>query len=379
MNENVKRVIIHGGLFIATFISTTIAGAEWTYGKSVYLEFTWSDFLSGMHFSVPFLLILTVHEFGHYFTAIYHKVRSSLPYYIPLPPIPLSIGTLGAIIRLRSKVPSTTKNFDIGIAGPLAGFVMAIIVLFYGFLTLPPAEYIYEIHPEYEQYGLNYADHVYKAGKEERLDVAIGSNLLFEFFKHVVADSSRVPNPREVMHYPYLFAGFLALFFTGLNLLPVGQLDGGHVLYGLFGYKVHRIVASAFFILFMLYAGIGSEYIHASQPLSYLQFSIPIYGLFIYFCFTGLKFSVKDTIMYTVLVVAVQYVLSVMYPTFTGFNGWLLFGFIVGRFLGIQHPPTAIEEPLDSNRKILGWIAIAIFILCFTPKPIEMAIIGGGN
>jgi membrane-associated protease RseP (regulator of RpoE activity) len=370
-NENV-RIAFQVLLFIATFTTTTIAGAEWTYGKSVYVDFTWADFVSGMHFSIPFLLILTVHEFGHYFTALHHKVKSSLPYYIPVPPIPFSIGTLGAVIRLRSRVPSTIQNFDIGIAGPLAGFVMALVVLFYGFLTLPPAEWIFQIHPEYAEYGLNYADHVYAKQAENILDVTIGKNLLFLLFENFVADPSRMPNPHELMHYPYLFAGFLALVFTGLNLLPIGQLDGGHVLYGLVGYRKHRIVASVFFIAFMFYAGLGSEYIHASMPVEELQISIPLYILFLYFCFTGLKLPVRDTIMYTALVFGAQYVLSVVYPTVQGFSGWMLFGFVLGRFLGIQHPRTEIEEPLDENRKILGWIAVIVFILCFTPNPIEM-------
>jgi membrane-associated protease RseP (regulator of RpoE activity) len=374
MKKETIRIGIQIVLFITTFVTTTIAGAEWAHGKSVYVDFTWQDFLSGMHFSVPFLLILTVHEFGHYFTAMHHKVKSSLPYYIPLPPIPFSIGTLGAIIRLRSRVPSTTKNFDIGIAGPLAGFVMALIVLVYGFTNLPPAEYIFTIHPEYAEYGENYADHVYTREVENILDVTIGKNLLFLFFEKFVADPSRMPNPHELMHYPYLFAGFLALVFTSLNLLPIGQLDGGHVLYGLVGFKIHRLIASAFFIGFMFYAGLGSEYIHLSQPFSYLQWSIPLYGLFLYFCFTGLKLPVRDTVMYTLLVLAAQLALSVRYPALQGFSGWLLFGFIIGRFLGIQHPPTEIEEPLDENRKILGWLAVLIFILCFTPNPIELQI-----
>jgi membrane-associated protease RseP (regulator of RpoE activity) len=278
---------------------------------------------------------------------------------------------MGAIIRMRSKIQSTTHNFDIGIAGPLAGFVVALAVLFYGFAALPPAEYIFQIHPEYEQYGLNYAEHVYQSS-EGVIDVVIGKNLLFLFFEKFVADPARMPNPHEIMHYPYLFAGFLALVFTSLNLLPIGQLDGGHVLYGLVGYKKHKIVASVFFVGFMFYAGLGIEYLQPSQPLSMLQWSIPGYGLFLYFCFRGLGQSTRDTIMYALLMVAIQFGLAVLYPNLHGYSGWLLFGFLIGRFLGIQHPPTEIEEPLDEKRQILGWIAILIFILCFTPNPIEI-------
>ncbi|HEY3430198.1 MAG TPA: site-2 protease family protein [Cyclobacteriaceae bacterium] len=372
MSREKRIVLIQVLLFIATFITTTLAGAEWSYGKSVYGEFGWSDFLNGMHFSIPFLLILTVHEFGHYFTAMYHKVKSSLPYYIPIPPLPFSIGTMGAVIRLRSRVESTKQNFDIGIAGPLAGFVVAVIVLLYGFLTLPPVDHIFQIHPTYEQYGVNYADHVYQPEFVEKgtIDVIIGKNLLFLLLEQV-ADPARLPNPHEIMHYPYLFAGFLALIFTCLNLMPIGQLDGGHVLYGLVGYKLHRIVASVFFVAFIFYAGIGLEYILPSLPLSQLQWSIPLYILFLYTCFLGLGLPPKDTIMYTLLVFAGQFLVMVLYPNITGYPGWLLFGFILGRFLGIQHPHSEIEEPLDEKRKILGWIAVIIFVLCFTPQPIQ--------
>lgn len=381
MRSEQKRILIQILLFITTFFTTTLAGAEWCFGKSwiIYAEagifinpdFTLPDFIDGMQFSVPFLLILTVHEFGHYFTAMYHKVKSSLPYYIPFPPLPLSLGTMGAVIRLRSKVPSTLKNFDIGIAGPLAGFIIAFGVLYYGFATLPPAEHIFTIHPEYKQYGLEYADHVY-VPNDSALSVTMGKNLLFVFFENVVADPERVPNVHEMMHFPFLFAGFLALVFTSLNLLPIGQLDGGHVLYGLVGFKKHRIIASGFFVAFIFYAGLGFEYISPTQPSSLLVWTIPAYAIFLYLCFTGLRLPVKDTIMYTSVVFAVQYLMLFLFPEVIGYSGWLLFGLLIGRVLGIPHPPTEIEEPLDQKRQLLGWIALVIFILCFTPSPITI-------
>jgi membrane-associated protease RseP (regulator of RpoE activity) len=123
MNSDQKRVLLQLVLFIITFITTTLAGAEWTYGRSIFApNYSWSDFFSGLEYSVPFLLILTVHEFGHYFAARYHKIKVSLPYYLPMPPMQFSIGTMGALIRLREKVYSKKQNFDIGLAGPLAGF-----------------------------------------------------------------------------------------------------------------------------------------------------------------------------------------------------------------------------------------------------------------
>lgn len=378
MRSEQKRILTQVLLFIATLFTTTLAGAEWCHGK-VFIslfpflynpDFTFNDFLLGTQFSVPFLLILTVHEFGHYFTAMYHKVKASLPYYIPVPPMLLSIGTMGAVIRLRSKVPSTRKNFDIGIAGPLAGFIIALGVLYYGFSTLPPAEHIFTIHPEYKQYGLNYADHVYKPS-DSIINVTLGKNLLFTFFENTVADPERVPNVHEMMHYPFLFAGFLALVFTSLNLLPIGQLDGGHVLYGFLGYKRHKIVASVFFVALIFYAGLGLEWISLRQPADVLMISIPLYGLFLYSCFTGLGLSQRDTVMYALAVFAGQYLIMFLFPTVNGYSGWLLFGFVIGRFVGIAHPPTEIEEPLDLKRQILGWIALVILVVSFTPQPVN--------
>src|ERR1041385_7183182 len=99
MNSKTKSYLLHGSLFLITFITTTLAGAEWTHGKSILANnFSWADFASGLPYSICFLLILSCHEFGHYFTAVFYRVRTSLPYYIPLMPFIPSFGTLGAII-----------------------------------------------------------------------------------------------------------------------------------------------------------------------------------------------------------------------------------------------------------------------------------------
>lgn len=379
MSKEQKRALLQIVLFLTTFVTTTMAGSWWVSQKTAFTsyfftwnsEFTWNDFLNGMHFSIPFMLILTVHEFGHYVVARYHKVKATLPFYIPLPPFPLMIGTMGAVIRLLNPVPSNKQNFDIGIAGPLAGFVMTLIVLFYGFTNLPPAEYIFEIHPEYKKYGLDYAQHVYDHN-DKGVDILIGKNLLFLFFEHVVADPSRMPNPHEIMHYPYLFAGYLALVFTFLNLIPVGQLDGGHVLYGLAGFKNHKRIASVFFVAFMFYAGLGNSYINPSQPIGELILWAAMYVAFLYLSFTGLRLSKRDTWMFAVVIFGIQFLLAKYLPSLQGYEGWLIFGFILGRFVGVQHPPCMIEEPLDTKRIVLGWLAILIFIISFSATPIVL-------
>jgi len=380
MHREHKRILFQVALFIATFITTTIAGAQWAYGYSVFSEdYSWQQFSSGFEFSVPLLLILTVHEFGHYFAAMYHKVKASLPYYIPIPPLPyfpFNIGTMGAVIRLRTRPVSNVQNFDVGVAGPFAGFIVAIIILFYGFATLPPPEYIYQFHPEYEQFGPDYARVVYSEPymKEHGpvLDITIGSNLMFWIFEHTVADPARVPNPHEIMHYPILLACYIALFVTCLNLLPIGQLDGGHVVYGLFGFRVHKEIARVFFLVLMFYAGLGLSYIDPSLPQGELLVGIAGYLMFLFLAFRGLMMSAQDTLMYVLLMFALQFSLMVYMPGIKGYEGWLLFAFVVGRFIGVEHPPCEIEQRLDTRRVIIGWIALLVFILCFSPAPIRL-------
>ncbi|HEX8529655.1 MAG TPA: site-2 protease family protein, partial [Cytophagales bacterium] len=307
--RNVKKYLLHLLLFAITLVSTTLAGAEWMTGRWFLVPtegpggglLGWPDFRRGLLFSVPFLAILTVHEFGHYFTAQWHKLKVTLPYYLPLwlgwlggP----SIGTLGAFIRINSPLRSRTQIFDVGVSGPLAGFVLALGVLWYGFTHLPPREYLFNIHPDYAQYGADYEEHVYTYEHFRRQDslrevdrvrrdraagrikpdsvvlykpipreyydyarsfnVSLGTNLLFELFaRYVAPDPALVPNRHEIMHYPLLLAGFLALFFTGLNLIPIGQLDGGHILYGLIGERWHYVVSPVLFVAFVFYAGLG--------------------------------------------------------------------------------------------------------------------------
>ena len=372
MTQERKRIALQITLFTITFITATVAGYEWTFGQAVLINgINFEEFRSGLPYSTSFLLVLTVHEFGHYFTARWHKIKTSLPYYIPLPPVPLFLGTLGALIRIRQRIPTSTQNFDIGIAGPLAGFVAALTLLIYGFLTLPPPEYIFQIHPEYEKFGLDYAMHVYtpeflKGGA----DILLGDNLLFQFLASMLADPVRMPNGHELMHYPFLFAGYLSLVFTALNLLPIGQLDGGHVVYGLFGARGHRWIATSFFITFVFFAGIGV--IRPGQAGDDIWWSLPIYVAILYFTCKGLRWETQSTVIVALAIFLSQYLVAMLLPSFEGFQTWILFAFLLGRFVGVQHPGAEVEEPLTIGRKILGWIAIAILILCFTPTPIKL-------
>ena len=352
----------HSILFILTFIATTLAGGEWVYGRSILSSekpLTWEYFLLSMQYSIPFIGILLVHELGHLLTAIHHKVKASLPYFIPgwLGPLGFSIGTFGAVIQMKGFIDSRKKFFDIGVAGPLAGFVIAFFVLCYGFANLPEADYIYEVHPEY-------ADPTYEIPEG---NIELGPNLLFGIMESLIADESRMPNMAEVYHYPFLFAGYLALFFTALNLLPIGQLDGGHVVFGLFP-KHHKHISLGAFIAFLFYAGLGV--ISPFEELSYLFLSLPLYIGFLYICFRKSNLNNQTKWMIALLIAATQYALVWFFPHAEGYSGWLLFAFLIGRVLGIEHPEVPDQRPLSRQKKILGWIALVIFILCFTPQPI---------
>jgi membrane-associated protease RseP (regulator of RpoE activity) len=170
-------------------------------------------------------------------------------------------------------------------------------------------------------------------------------------------------------------AAFVALFITSLNLLPIGQLDGGHVVYGLFGFKNHKRIATVFFVGLIFYAGLGIPYIRPELPFDQLIVYVPFYLFYLYICFSGLQLSTKDTVMYVMIIFAAQFLLMFLLPKVEGYYGWLLFGLLIGRFIGVQHPPSEIEQPLDSKRVVLGWLTLLVFLLCFTPAPIRDKII----
>ena len=136
-------------LVIVTFITTLIAGTEWTTGLAGPFEI--STLAVGLPYALSILFILGAHEFGHYFAALAHKVNTTLPYFIPFPPLPgfFHFGTMGAVIKTKSPVPDNKAMFDIGVSGPIAGFVACLIILVYGFMNLPGEEYILAIHPDY--------------------------------------------------------------------------------------------------------------------------------------------------------------------------------------------------------------------------------------
>lgn len=366
-----RTALLHLLLFVVTLVTTTLAGLELTRGGINFLpieifllpsEQMWPELRRGLWFSLPFLGVLTVHEFGHYFTARYNQIRVTLPYYIPFI---LGIGTFGAVIRIKDRIFSRREFFDVGLAGPLAGFVVAVPLLIYGFTHLPSLDYLFEIHPEYRPYGANYAQYVYQGSQ----GFTLAKPLLYQGLEYLFADPALIPHPNELMHYPVLLAGVLALFFTALNLLPIGQLDGGHILYGLLGFRRFNRLSGVLFVAFIFYAGLGLFTLRTSSE-TWLYWGLP-YFAYLFLVFRKALPTPRRAILLSLGVWAAQLAVTVAFPGAMGNPGWLIFGLMLGRLTGIYHPPAPDEAPLSVGRKVLGWLMVVIFVLCFTPSPFQ--------
>jgi membrane-associated protease RseP (regulator of RpoE activity) len=271
-------------LFFGTILTTLLAGAFWQgvdyFSNPRLLLSPVPVFRAGLPFSISLLLILLFHEFGHYIAARLNKVNVTLPYFVPAPTI---IGTFGAFIRSKSAFMNRRQLLDVAAAGPLAGLIVAIIVLVIG----------------------TNGSHFGPIPQQSGGYISFGESLLQKFITILVKGPT--PQNQVLMINSIALAGWVGLLVTMFNLLPIGQLDGGHIMYALFG-KTQKTLA---------YAAMAGLLI-----LSYW------------------------------------------------WNGWA-FWLILTLILKPVHPPTLIDEiPLGRGRKAIGYISIVAFILCFMPVPI---------
>lgn len=285
-----ERYWRHVLLFFITLFTTTAVGAAMQYdfahnvpfdlehSPDLYVLF-WHHpamFLSGLPFSLTLMAILLAHEFGHYIAALVHGVDASLPYFLPSP----GLGTFGAFIRVRTPIYSKRVLFDIGAAGPLAGFVFILPALAIGLAFS-------KVIPGIAHHG----------------DLQFGVGSLQWLLTHAIFPGVRVG---DLYLHPVARAAWVGMFMTAMNLLPVGQLDGGHILYSFFPRR-HKLVSKLLCV--------------AMLPL----------GVF--------------------------------------WNGWTFWGAVL-LLIGRRHPSIYDAADLGPERRRLGWIALAIFLLCFSYAPI---------
>ncbi len=302
-------ILLYVVFFILTLATTTLAGVQWLNKDPLELE----NFAAGLPYSGLLLLVLLSHESGHWIAARIHKVETTYPLFIPFPFFSANpFGTLGAVIRVRGLVPSKRALFDIGASGPISGFVVSAIVLALGFKFLPAREYLYTIHPEYANLSTIPAS-----------GLTFGNSFLYSLLSALFArPDSFVPPMNEIYHYPFLCVGWFGLLVTAMNLIPVGQLDGGHISFCMFG-KSYGLIAR---IALVLLTALG------------LSGLLPL---------VGIEFS-------------------------PGWYGWLLWALILLAFMRFArngHPATEDETPIDSRRFAVGVACWIVFILSFSPKP----------
>ena len=272
------------GLFLLTCFTTLWAGAYQAYrgpvrGPVNFLLANPEMLWQGIPFAGALLFILVTHEFGHYLLSRIHRVPASLPLFVPGPPH--FIGTFGAIIRIRAPIMNRLALFDIGVAGPLAGFIVAVLALIVGLRLSTVVD-------QTATFGMH-----------------LGEPLLLKFLAWLVIGA--IPPDSDIILHPIGFAAWFGLFVTSLNLLPIGQLDGGHVAYALWGGR-QRTMALAFLPILLILG-------------------------------------------------------------FVGWPGWFLWAFMAGLW-GIGHPPVMDPHtPLGRGRTIVGWIALAVLVLTFAPVP----------
>lgn len=297
-------------LFIATVVSVFLAGARYAASPEAPLG-TWTDvvsvMLSGWTFAVPLMAILLVHEFGHYFAARLHRVDASLPYFLPLP-ILSPFGTMGAVIAMRGRIRSRNALLDIGASGPLAGLLVAIPLLAVG-LSLS------DVGPN--PIGGHYDQE--------------GQSLLYLALKRLVVGP--IPDGEDVHLHPTAIAGWAGLLVTMLNLLPWGQLDGGHVAYALFGRqqdRYARLFRIALVPLFLLNAA------RFMVPVALGRSSL------------GWGLAVSNSLFWLVW--------------------FVVLGFIARLSGGAAHPPTEDSE-LSPGRRVVAVVTLVFFVLLFMPTP----------
>ncbi len=291
-------------LFVAT-LGTTLYGGAMLEGVEVRSV---SDLLAGWVFAVPLLGILLTHELGHYVAGKLHRVDLSPPHFIPAP---TAFGTLGAIIRMRARITRRDALLDVGAAGPLAGLAVAIPVLMYGLATS-------EVKPM----------------TPRAVDATVlleGHSLLYEVLLY--ATHGPIPEGHDIFLTSTALAGWAGLLLTLINLVPFGQLDGGHIAFALFGERQNRYSRRVLMLLPVVGVLVGL-----------------VYGLPTWRAGAPWELVSRDLL--------------------AGAN-WIVWGIVLGGLArvggGVDHPPTD-DAVLSPRRRLVAWLCLLLFVLLFMPS-----------
>ncbi len=326
MRPTAATWVKHLALLLLTFCTVTIAGSLYPFGilpistdadpqnwtetlnfllslPSQYFYLIYNTiyalfhdvkvFKHGLSFSLSLLFILTSHEMGHYIACRIYGVDATLPFFIPTPPMIGPAGTFGAFIKIVSPLPSRRATFDIGVAGPIAGFIALIPIAIIGFLTFQQVSPAPAQSAEFGQ--LVFADPPF-----------------FQFLAWIGGIDPNLPMSSN----PFYYAAWIGLLITSLNLIPSGQLDGGHAIYAVLGERIHYWTGRIAFVVMVVLA---------------------IAGFYFYSSPSGLLFAV-----------------------------------LLGVMMRIRHPEPLDNTPLDFKRILVAILTLLIFILCFTPFPIQI-------
>lgn len=306
------RLRVKGPLvaFLVTVASVFVTSADSTVSPP-----SLGDWREGVAFTVALLAILVTHEFGHYIAARIHGVPASLPYFIPLPFVS-PFGTMGAVIGMQARIRSRRALLDIGAAGPIAGMVMALPILAYGIHLSP----VHAAPPM----ALDGTAH----------ELLEGHSILYEIMLRLFG--APIGDGQDIFLHPFAFAGWAGLFVTMLNLIPVGQLDGGHIAYALFGARQDRLAR-------WLRRSMPGMFVIAAAKNTWAIRHAPL-------TFEAVKNAVSGGTLWLV---------------WFGLLTWML-----RRARGENHPPFDPGEELGPGRKAIAIGCLVMFVLLFMPAPL---------
>jgi membrane-associated protease RseP (regulator of RpoE activity) len=295
IHPSIRSLVLATGLFFLTLLTCLLAGAQfaaaYAHNQAASFDAFFQTFrlayrhpaalLSGLPFALTLLVILLAHELGHYFACRHHHIYSTYPFFIPAPTL---IGTFGAFILIRSPIRSARALFDVGASGPLVGFIFAMPALAYGVL---------------------HARVIPALNLDPNADLSFGVPLILKLMAAVLQPNAHAS---DLLLHPVGRAAWVGLFATALNLLPVGQLDGGHIV---------RCISP-----------------HAHRSISLLlPLVLVALGIFLW-------------------------------------RGWLIWAVLLLCLRFFRMPPIYDPTPLDPNRRFAAFLALVVFILCFMPSPL---------